>query len=355
MSLLTFIDEVSDPVLALDGDEICALNEAAIEAFAVSETLAGSPVTELFCYDAELASSYDDALSHYSDVGGVIDDGRRHFDSTHPTIATLRNGRQSLPDPDVGLFVDGQLRYYHLRSSPTDIDDVEQLVTFRDVTRLKGRERDLTFLKEVLTRILRHNLRNELTVIQGNAQTIADVASQPGPELATEMLESCTSLMETSEKARAIQSAIEADEQVPFHLPKLVTDVVTNYENRADTSVDVPDITVLANPSLPEAVGEIVENCVVHTESTPTITITCERDGPWATLVIADDGPGIPDRELDIFEQRGESRLVHGTGAGLWLVYTVIQESDGDLVYDTSGEGTTVRMQLPLADGSQNV
>lgn len=351
MDFTAVIDEMSDPVLALEGREIRAVNDAAQSAFAVTGELEGESVEALFCHNETLAGRYEDALAHYSDVGGVVDDGERHFDLSHPTIATLRDGRHSLPNPDLGIFEEGQLRYYHLRSSPTDIEGVEQLVICRDVTRLKGRERDLTFLEQVLTRILRHNLRNELTVVMGNAQSIEDAGDYTA--LAGEMVDSCASLMETSEKARLIQQTIEADEQVAFHLPRAVTKVLTAYEDDATLSADVADMTVLANPGLDEALNEIIENSIDHSGTEPDITITAERDGPWATLEITDDGPGIPERELAILEQRGETQLVHGTGAGLWLIYTVVQESGGDLTYETDGQGTTVRLQLPLANGTQ--
>lgn len=361
MTVRRFIDRLSDPVLGLDGNQIRLLNEAACDEFDVTNDLEGEPTAALFCTDETLADRYEDELVHFTDVGGVIDDGVRHFDATHPTIEALLGGSQSVPDPDVGLFKDGQLQYYHLSSSPIDDDDeVTQLVTFRDVTRLKSRERDLDFLMQVLTRILRHNIRNELTVARGYTATIGDVSDEPAPDYAEQVLGTCDKILDTTEKARQIQKAISSEERIPFHLPRVVSDALRAVDDHVAEAldgevndavdVDVADITALANPSFPDAVEEAVENSIEHSEGEANIQITAGREGPWTDVRVIDDGPGIPEKELEALEQRGETSLVHGSGAGLWLIYTIIQESGGNVVFDSDDSGTTVKMRVPVSD-----
>ena len=361
MTARGFIDQFSDPILGLDGTQIRLLNEAAREEFDVTADLEGESVSALFATDETLATRYEDELVHFTDVGGVIDGGTRHFDADHPTIAALLDGRQSVPDPDVGLFKDGQLQYYHLSSSPVEDEGITQLVTFRDVTRLKGRERDLDFLMQVLSRILRHNIRNELTVAQGYTSTIADRTDEPVPDYAAQVLHTCDKILDTTEKARRIQKAISADERIPFHLPRVVDDVLASVEQDVDeitddlsatVDVDVPDVTALANPMLADAIEEAVENSIEHSDGEATVKVTAEREGPWTDVRVIDDGPGIPEKELETLDQRGETSLVHGSGAGLWLVYTIVQESGGNVVFDSDDAGTTVRMRLPVADGT---
>jgi signal transduction histidine kinase len=74
--------------------------------------------------------------------------------------------------------------------------------------------------------------------------------------------------------------------------------------------------------------------------------------GPLALLTVADDGPGMaPDvleRCLEPFfttKERGQ-----GSGLGLPTVYGLVKERGGQLRIDsTSGEGTTIRIWLPVA------
>lgn len=74
----------------------------------MSESLEGDSVSALFSRE-ELKTRYEDALEHYTDVGGVIDDGTRYFGPEHPTIAALQDSSESLPNNDVGIFTDRDL------------------------------------------------------------------------------------------------------------------------------------------------------------------------------------------------------------------------------------------------------
>ncbi len=84
------------------------------------------------------------------------------------------------------------------------------------------------------------------------------------------------------------------------------------------------------------------------------IRAVIQRDGRHALIRVEDQGHGIPEEYLDrIFEpffttkQPGE-----GTGLGLPLVYSIIQEHGGSIEIDSStGQGTQVRIRLPLEPG----
>jgi PAS domain S-box-containing protein len=81
------------------------------------------------------------------------------------------------------------------------------------------------------------------------------------------------------------------------------------------------------------------------------IDIQIKRDGRHALISVRDQGHGIPEEYLDrVFEpffttkQPGE-----GTGLGLPLVYSIVQEHGGSIDIDSSTErGTRVQIRLPL-------
>jgi signal transduction histidine kinase len=352
-----FIDHVSDAMLALSGSVVCELNDPARRLFATDETFHGRELSVLFARDPALADSHAAAMEHYRDVAGVVEGGRRHFDRDHPTIERLlAGGNPETVDPDIGLFVDGSLEYFHLTTSALDDAgfDADRLLTFRRITHLKERERDLDFLMQVMTRVLRHNLRNDLTVARGYAATIEERVDDPVAGMAAQIRETCGDLVETSEKARRIQEAVTADTTAAFDVPTVVREAVgavaADSAPDAEFTVDVPDARVEANPELPHALEDCVENGARYSDAeTPRVDVTAERDGPWLCLHISDNGPGIPDRELEALTERGETDLVHGSGAGLWLTHTVAEESGGSVTYDTD-DGTTVSIRLPAAE-----
>jgi signal transduction histidine kinase len=352
-----FIDHVSDPMVTLDGGVVREANAPAQRLFsAEEETLEGSPLADLFPQRAGLADRYERVLTHYEDIGGVVAGEVRHFDRDHETIAALLDGSDPAEsDPDIGIYRDGRLEYFHLTTSCLEEAPVasDRLVTFRDITSVKRRERDLDFLMQVVSRVLRHNLRNDLTVARGYAATIEERGDETVAEMATQIRDTCTDLVQTSEMARSIQQAIDADERVPIDLSYEVdecVDDVLDGTTEATIETAVPDVTIRANPELPRALTDTIENAVRYNDPPRQVEVTAEREGAWVTLEIADNGEGIPQTELDALTHRGETDLVHGSGAGLWLTYTVVEESDGEITFDTDGDGTTVRMRLPTAD-----
>jgi two-component system NtrC family sensor kinase len=75
-----------------------------------------------------------------------------------------------------------------------------------------------------------------------------------------------------------------------------------------------------------------------------------ELSGPAVVVEITDTGTGIPAQELPkIFEPFYTTR-VKGTGLGLAVSYSIIEQHHGELaVRSTEGEGTTFRIRLPVA------
>lgn len=351
MTAEEFIEHLTDPVLTLRDGEVVEINAAARKLFRVDESIEGSQLEDLFATDQDLAAEYAEPMRHYPDVAGAIDGSQRHFDRSHPTIETLVDGSNPVDtDPDVGIFWETELRYYHISKSSAGPDsDLGNFVTFRDITDVKRRERDLDFLMQVISRVLRHNLRNDLTVANAYAETIAELSDDETAEMAADIKETCRKLVQTSEKARRIQTAVEADEPILHDIDRVVDDAVqdTNDKSVARLDVDVPGHSVRANPELRHAIEECLDNAIEHSDSPPAIDVDATREGRWVRLAVSDNGPGIPDSELEALIHRGESDLVHGSGAGLWLVHTIVQESDGDLTFDTEGAGTTVVMRLP--------
>jgi len=349
----TVIQYMDDPALAVDTDWCVTAANPSFEDVFGADGVEGAAIEAVFSPDAELADQHADTLAHYPDVGGIIEGETGHFDPDHGTIAALHDGRDPQEDnPDVGVFVDGQLKYFHL--TRVQISEASrQLLIFRDITDVKDREQDLDFLLQILGRVLRHNLRNYLTVIGAQAGAIAEQSNDERAEMARLIREKSNDLMGTSEKTRLIQKAIESDVRASYDLQQVVRSCIADVREETETAdppiaTDIPPIDVQAVPPFPKALRDTIENAVIYGGES-RVEVTATHQNGWATLMIADNGPGVPDHELEALERRGETDLNHGSGAGLWLIYTTIQESRGDITFDTD-DGTTVRIRLPLAN-----
>ncbi len=75
-----------------------------------------------------------------------------------------------------------------------------------------------------------------------------------------------------------------------------------------------------------------------------------ENDRVWV-LEVEDSGVGIPPEDLDrLFDPSFTTKAVgKGTGLGLWIVRSIVQETGGRIRISSSpGKGTTVRVELPV-------
>lgn len=113
--------------------------------------------------------------------------------------------------------------------------------------------------------------------------------------------------------------------------------------------------TITADERLDVALGELIENAVVHNDQPePTVTVTVDpetqSDGEWVDIVVADDGPGIPTHEQVMIESGRETPLEHGSGLALWIVYWTASLFGGEImIEDRSPRGARVTLRLPQA------
>jgi two-component system sensor histidine kinase SenX3 len=105
---------------------------------------------------------------------------------------------------------------------------------------------------------------------------------------------------------------------------------------------------------LVSAVANLVDNGVKYSERGSLVQVTARVDGDWAEIAVADQGVGIPARDLErVFERfyrvdRARSRSTGGTGLGLSIVRHVAANHSGTVsVESREGEGSTFTLRLP--------
>ncbi|WP_229126256.1 sensor histidine kinase [Halapricum desulfuricans] len=236
------------------------------------------------------------------------------------------------------------------RVADTDGDVLGRAYRFQDVTDREIREQRL----QVLNRVIRHNLRNDLDAIRGFAEPIRDEdlpAEEAGQyfdrigTLATELAD----LADTVERSGRVLTEVylERERCDLVAIARTVAEGVTD----ADVTLDVPDdVEIWSDRDAIELLlDELVENAVTHTDrTTPSVTIRVRSTGGGGRIEVADDGPGIPPEEQAVLLEGEETPVRHGSGIGLWLVYWTVTRLGGDLSFDKRDpRGSAVRIDLP--------
>ena len=217
----------------------------------------------------------------------------------------------------------------------------------QDVTDRKRKEKLIT----VLNRVLRHNLRNGMSVIVNRSAQLRETLGPDHPESLDDILSRGEELTAVGEKAGDISKSItDAATVRPVDVVPMVTNVARRIDatyDRAAVSVDAPESqSVLATDSLRAALDELGTNAVEHAGQNPRVQFGVERTGDGVAIHVSDDGPGLPPEEQTVLERGYETPLEHGSGLGLWFVTWVVT-GVGGRVSAAVDDGTTVTLSLP--------
>ncbi len=241
-------------------------------------------------------------------------------------------------------------------------DEAGLSVHSRDITTRKQSEHRLKTQRntlEVLNRLLRHDLRNDLQVATGYFDLLIDDADV---EVAhTETIQaSLDHAVELTLTARRITETIakDANELQQVRLDDVLREEVNHIRDiYPDATVLIEGAlaatTVLVDQLLDSVSRNLMKNAIEHNDkSKPEVRLTLTTDETTATVTVADNGPGIPEAMREsIFEQGQMGEVSKGTGIGLYLVQTLIDNYDGTAeIEDNNPTGTRMIITLPRVD-----
>jgi PAS domain S-box-containing protein len=350
-----------------DRDRYGLLFELSEDAVAEIEIVDGIPVVravnpafvDVFGYDRE--SIIGESLNDY-----IVPEHRRE----ESAVFDRRTADGEVNWSTVSRRTADGLREFLYRGVPFERDGASHgLAIYTDVTDQRRRDRH----HQVLHRLLRHNLRNDLTQVLAAVRTIlAETDDEVVGEQARRIRALATDLEEASQAAGRVEDLLGSDhvEFEPVDLAGILRGLVERYRQEhpdATIRTALPESRpVTADQRLELGLDALIENAVEHgspqdqdqdqdqgEDGGPVeIRITIVAEGNEAVARITDNGDGIPDCErAAIFDDRPPTKLSHGSGLGLWLAKWVVEGYGGRLTYARRGGETTVAARVPLAPG----
>ena len=322
-----------------------AMDEAGIGIVIADATRADNPITyvnQAFCeitrYDRErILGSNCRVLQGEATDPEAVARLRGGIDADEPVSVDIVNYRTS-----------GCAFWNEVRVTPVENDagEVVQYIGFqRDITERKRRQQ----LLNVMNRVLRHNLRNRLTVLFA-----AGDGHDTDIDSAALVQEAAEDLLSLAERAREIHSYATAGRQ-PVRLDPAavlgdIREAVQSDHSETDLAISVEtDRDLAAGEAVRAAIVELVENAIEHDPDHGTsIEVSVRDDGDDIVIAVTDDGPGVNGMERAAIETGRESPLSHGSGLGLWFVNWAVTRYGGSFhvaaCEDASGTVATVRI-----------
>lgn len=225
-------------------------------------------------------------------------------------------------------------------------------------TKLEQQRDDLRVLHEMV----RHDIRNDLQVGLASMELLQ--AEGIDTEQVTAAIESVEQAIELTNTARDIADVMldSAENRYPVELRSVIQQELDEARERnPDATISVagtiPAVTVRANDLLDSVFRNLLSNAVTHNDTADsTVQISVQQQDDTVTVVVADDGPGIPDAARDQLFERGWTGTDTGTGMGLYLVDRVLTAYGGSIRLDDDTDltadlgGATFILTLPVAE-----
>ena len=234
----------------------------------------------------------------------------------------------------------------------TDTPGVEgYLINSREITARKERQQQLA----LFDRVLRHNLRNDMNVIRGSADTIQQTGSGDVTRLAGKIRKMSNKLLAATEKQREITQLLrEPPTRSEIELKPLLAEIQSRLQSthpEATIRIDCESpIQLQVGDKFVYALEELITNAIIHNDGDdPSVAVTVEQTAERVRITVADNGPQISEMERDVIQHpENRSPLYHGSGLGLWLVRLIISRSGGTVQFvDTDEDGNTIVVSLP--------
>lgn len=121
------------------------------------------------------------------------------------------------------------------------------------------------------------------------------------------------------------------------------------YESEREVSAEVDEV------KLTLALSNFVENAIKYNNEYGYVKVSLNADHQYATIVVEDNGIGIPEEEQEhVFERfyrvdKSHSREIGGTGLGLAIARNAVLMHRGSIRIDSEeGVGTHITIRIPI-------
>ena len=320
---------------------ICYVNPAAENLFAISSKhLLCKPLATLLGDPPGLSAAFDAAL-------------RDNWSYTGQNITVHRGGAETL--------------HLDCTVSPVEAADVRLLLEFRPIDQqLKvAREEQLLQQQQAsreLIRNLAHEIKNPLGGIRGSAQLLERELTNPLLREYTQViideadrLQDLMNRLLTSH--RLMQPAPVAMHEILERVLRLIHAEYASVKVLRDYDTSLPDLTG-DRKQLIQAILNIARNAaqamegegeiVFRTRAVRQVTLAKKRYRLALELQVIDNGPGIPEAIRDKIFYPLVSGRDGGSGLGLTLAQSFIQQHHGTIEVDSWPGRTCFTIRLPL-------
>ena len=236
----------------------------------------------------------------------------------------------------------------------------------RDINRMLDRIEHLMDGVRHVSNAIAHDLRTPL----GRIRSRLEEALQPGnsvtqlPGTTRFAIQQVDELIQMLDRLLQIAEAESGARRQSFALVSLgsvISDVVELYDATAEeegitlvSRIEGQAVTLGDKNLLTSAVVNLIDNALKYAGSGATVRIQARQERETVSVIVQDDGPGIPPAErsrvVERFYRLDQSRSLPGNGLGLSIVTAIASLHWGKLSLEDAAPGLLARIVLPRAE-----
>ncbi len=217
--------------------------------------------------------------------------------------------------------------------------------TTRDVYHIN---RSLDLRNRVLRRVLRHDLRNDMTVVLCNLDDVESELEGENQAKIAQARRKIQSVIDLTDKVRRVDISARADEAVPVNLVDTLVrrvDLAESTHPEVDIETDLPEAArAWAATDFGMVVDSVVESARSDPNTAPRLRISLTVADDSVLLTVDDEHETIPTADLEAVESGSETALKHARGVELWMVRWLVEASEGDLTLDEEDHRIEIRL-----------
>ena len=373
IALQRIVDRISDSYLVLDENNIITdFNETFLKTFNIKSSSIRN-----------------------KDIFDILDSFKENIVDTETLSNTLQEVRKSSKTVSFDKYFPKYNKYFHIEINTITANDsiLGTLILFKDTTQHEEdmktirNNQDMLMENERLASLgqliggIAHNLKTPIMSIAGAAEGLNDlvkeydssidnpqVNSGDHHEIAHDMSEWIEKIKDYTEYMSDIITTVKGqavtlatDEEIEFTIEELIkrVDILMKHELKnalvyLNISMRTDEqITIHGDAnSLVQVINNMISNSIQAYNGKPEqkIDMIFSLNDNNLIISIRDYAGGLPDKvQKLLFKEMITTKGKNGTGLGLYMSYSNIKARfNGDITFETSNEGTTFNIILPL-------
>lgn len=233
-----------------------------------------------------------------------------------------------------------------LRNEKGEVSGVEGFL--HDITEYRAMEQafyEASHKLNLLNSMTRHDVVNQLAILQGYAQIAALKKGDPViTDYLAKIITAADIIARQIEFTRMYQ---ELGGKAPAWM--MIGDVIAHVESQVPVTISgtCRGTEIFADPMLERVFFNLVDNAVRHGVRVTEITVRCEREPDSLLVIVEDNGTGIPAEMKEKIFERGMGK---NTGLGLFLAREILAIT-GITIQETGISGKGARFELSVPKG----